>query len=170
MVVATQNPIDFQGTYPLPEVQLDRFAMRLHIGYADAEAEFKILTARDASDPVAALDSVVPADRLSKMIGAIQQMQLKPELIRYVVDIAAASRSHDDLRLGVSTRATLTLLAVLRAHAVGQGRSWVDPDDVKYLAEPVLAHRMLVTPAAELDGVTSADVLAEILDKVAVPR
>lgn len=170
MVVATQNPIDFQGTYPLPEVQLDRFAMRLHIGYADAEAEFKILTARDASDPVAALDSVVPADRLSKMIGAIQQMHLKPELIRYVVDIAAASRSHDDLRLGVSTRATLTLLAVLRAHAVGQGRSWVDPDDVKYLAEPVLAHRMLVTPAAELDGVTSADVLAEILDKVAVPR
>lgn len=170
MVIGTQNPLDFQGTYPLPEVQLDRFAMKLSIGYTDREAELDAISDRAAGDPVAGLEAVITEVQLQRIIRAIRDVNVGENLQRYVVDVVIATREHPDLRLGVSTRGTLLLLSVARAYAVGRGRNWVNPDDIKSVAVPVLAHRLSIAPEAELDGVTARDVLEQILAATAVPR
>jgi MoxR-like ATPase len=170
MVVGTQNPLDFQGTYPLPEVQLDRFAMKLSLGYTDRDAELEVISDRAGGDPVAGLEPVVNDVQLQKIIRAIRDVTVGENLQRYVVNMVVATREHPDLRLGVSTRGTLLLLSVARAYAVGRGRNWVSPDDIKAVAVPVLAHRLSIAPEAELDGVTSLDVLEQIIAATAVPR
>jgi MoxR-like ATPase len=170
MVVGTQNPLDFQGTYPLPEVQLDRFAMKLSLGYTDRDAELEVISDRSAGDPVAGLEPVVNDVQLQKIIRAIRDVTVGENLQRYVVNMVVATREHPDLRLGVSTRGTLLLLSVARAYAVGRGRNWVSPDDIKAVAVPVLAHRLSIAPEAELDGVTSLDVLEQIIAATTVPR
>ncbi len=170
MVVATQNPLDFHGTYPLPEVQLDRFAMKISIGYTDRAAELEVMAGRVVSDPVAALEPVIDDVQLMALIDAVRKVTVAEPLREYVSDIVMRTRDHRELRLGVSTRGTLTLLAVARAYAVSEGRAYVTPDDIKAIVRPALAHRMAVTPEAELDGVTEADVLESILREVAVPR
>jgi MoxR-like ATPase len=170
MVVATQNPLDFHGTYPLPEVQLDRFAMKISLGYTDRTAELEVMAGRGAGDPVARLEPVIADSQLLALIDAVRKVTVGEPLREYVSDVVIRTREHRDLRLGVSTRGTLTLLAVARAYAVSEGRTFVTPDDVKAIVRPTLAHRMAVTPEAELDGVTEADVLEAILDDVAVPR
>jgi MoxR-like ATPase len=170
MVVGTQNPLDFQGTYPLPEVQLDRFAMKLSLGYTDRDAELEVISDRAAGDPVVGLSPVVNDVQLQKIIRAIRDVTVGENLQRYVVNMVVATREHPDLRLGVSTRGTLLLLSVARAYAVGRGRNWVSPDDIKAVAVPVLAHRLSIAPEAELDGVTSLDVLEQIIAATAVPR
>jgi MoxR-like ATPase len=169
MVVATQNPLDFQGTYPLPEVQLDRFAMKLSLGYADREAELEVM-ARPEQDLVPTLKQLFDVDHLGTVLGWVRKTTVSVALREYVADVVMRTREHRDLRLGVSTRGTLTLLAVARAIAVSHGRDYVIPDDIKLLTVPVLAHRMAVTPEAEMDGVTEADVLNSILEQVPVPR
>ena len=169
MVVATQNPLDFQGTYPLPEVQLDRFAMKLSLGYADREAELEVM-ARPEQDLVPTLKQIFDVDHLGTVLGWVRKTTVSPALREYVADIVMRTRENRDLRLGVSTRGTLTLLAVARAVAVSNGRDFVIPDDIKLLAVPVLAHRMAVTPEAEMDGITEADVLVNIIDTIPVPR
>jgi MoxR-like ATPase len=169
MVVATQNPLDFQGTYPLPEVQLDRFAMKLSLGYADREAELEVM-ARPEQDLVAGLKQLFDVDHLGTVLGWVRRTTVSPALREYVADIVMRTREHNDLRLGVSTRGTLILLGVARAVAVSHGRDFVTPDDIKLLTVPVLAHRMAVTPEAEMDGITEADVLVSILEQVPVPR
>jgi MoxR-like ATPase len=170
MVVGTQNPLDFQGTYPLPEVQLDRFAMKLSLGYTDRDAELEVISDRAGGDPVVGLSPVVNDVQLQKIIRAIRDVTVGENLQRYVVNMVVATREHPDLRLGVSTRGTLLLLSVARAYAVGRGRNWVSPDDIKAVAVPVLAHRLSIAPEAELDGVTSLDVLEQIIAATAVPR
>ncbi len=170
MVVGTQNPLDFQGTYPLPEVQLDRFAMKLSLGYTDRDAELEVISDRAGGDPVVTLSPVVNDVQLQKIIRAIRDVTVGENLQRYVVNMVVATREHPDLRLGVSTRGTLLLLSVARAYAVGRGRNWVSPDDIKAVAVPVLAHRLSIAPEAELDGVTSLDVLEQIIAATAVPR
>jgi MoxR-like ATPase len=170
MVVGTQNPLDFQGTYPLPEVQLDRFAMKLSLGYTDRDAELEVISDRAGGDPVVGLDPVVNDVQLQKIIRAIRDVTVGENLQRYVVNMVVATREHPDLRLGVSTRGTLLLLSVARAYAVGRGRNWVSPDDIKAVAVPVLAHRLSIAPEAELDGVTSLDVLEQIIAATTVPR
>jgi MoxR-like ATPase len=170
MVVGTQNPLDFQGTYPLPEVQLDRFAMKLSLGYTDRDAELEVISDRAGGDPVAGLNPVVNDVQLQKIIRAIRDVTVGENLQRYVVNMVVATREHPDLRLGVSTRGTLLLLSVARAYAVGRGRNWVSPDDIKAVAVPVLAHRLSIAPEAELDGVTSLDVLEQIIAATTVPR
>jgi MoxR-like ATPase len=170
MVVGTQNPLDFQGTYPLPEVQLDRFAMKLSLGYTDRDAELEVISDRAGGDPVVGLSPVVNDVQLQKIIRAIRDVTVGENLQRYVVNMVVATREHPDLRLGVSTRGTLLLLSVARAYAVGRGRNWVSPDDIKAVAVPVLAHRLSIAPEAELDGVTSLDVLDQIIAATAVPR
>jgi MoxR-like ATPase len=169
MVVATQNPLDFQGTYPLPEVQLDRFAMKLSLGYADRAAELEVM-ARPEQDLISGLKQLFDVDHLGIVLGWVRKTTVSPALREYVADVVMRTREHRDLRLGVSTRGTLTLLAVARAIAVSHGRDYVIPDDIKLLTVPVLAHRMAVTPEAEMDGVTEADVLNSILEQVPVPR
>ena len=169
-VIATQNPRDFQGTFPLPDVQLDRFAMRLTLGYADPVTEASILEEFHRYRSQDDLPAVTDPASLDRAIDEIDRIEVARSVHHYIVQVANATRTHPDLRLGVSTRGTLTLLRVARAYAATDERDYVTPDDVKAVAAPVLAHRMALTPEAELRGVRIANVLADILDEVPVPR
>jgi MoxR-like ATPase len=169
-VIATQNPRDFQGTFPLPDVQLDRFAMRLSLGYADADTEVSILEQFHRHRAQDDLVPVTDAATLDRAIGDIDQIPVARSVHDYIVRIATATRTHPDLRLGVSTRGTLTVLRVARAFAATDERDYVTPDDVKAVAGPVLAHRMALTAEAELRGARIDNVLADVIDGIAVPR
>ena len=169
-VIATQNPRDFQGTFPLPDVQLDRFAMRLTLGYADTATEVDILDGfhrhRDDDD----LAPVTDPEELDRVIDEIDEITVVRSVSDYIVRIAGATRIHPDLRLGVSTRGTLTVLRVARAYAATDERDYVTPDDVKAVVGPVCSHRMALTPEAELRGVHIESVLADLVDEIPVPR
>jgi MoxR-like ATPase len=169
-VIATQNPKDFQGTFPLPDVQLDRFAMRLTLGYADAETETSILEEFRRHRSEDDIPAVTEPSVLDRAIDEIDRVDVVRSVGNYIVQIANATRTHPDLRLGVSTRGTLTLLRVARAYAATDERTYVTPDDVKAVAGPVLTHRMALTAEAELRGARVATVLADIIDEVPVPR
>ncbi len=170
IVIATQNPLDFHGTYPLPEVQLDRFALKMSMGYADRATELEVMQRADGGRETTPLSAVISADDFGELIAFARRITVSRALREYVADIVEATREHDDLRLGVSTRGTLTLLAVARAYALSQHREFVTPDDIKDLVEPVLAHRIAVTADAEVDGISETDVLRTVVDKVEVPR
>ncbi|MFP5254321.1 MAG: AAA family ATPase [Acidimicrobiia bacterium] len=169
MVIATQNPIEHEGTYPLPESQLDRFLMRVSVGYPAPESELEILEAHGDHDALEDIRSVITADEVAAMAAAVRGIHVAPALKRYLVELANASRRHPHLALGMSPRATLALQRVARARAALHGRAYVVPDDLKALAEPVLAHRLLITPEAQLQGVSAADALTEVLAAVPVP-
>jgi MoxR-like ATPase len=169
-VIATQNPRDFQGTFPLPDVQMDRFAMRLTLGYADAETEISILEDFHRHRSQDDLQPVTDPDELDRAITEIDGVEVVRSIHDYIVQIAHATRSHTDLRLGVSTRGTLTVLRVARAFAATDERNYVTPDDIKAVAAPVFTHRMALTAEAELRGVRVENVLADIIDDVPVPR
>jgi MoxR-like ATPase len=170
IVVATQNPLDYHGTFPLPEVQLDRFALKIGLGYTDRESETDVLTNRRNTDPVDDLSTVISVDNLRSIISFATTITVDPKVVDYVVSLVLETRNHRDLRLGVSTRGSLTLLACARAFALGAGRDYVEPEDIQRLAGPALAHRVVVTTEAELDGRSSNDVIDEIVDRVAIPR
>jgi MoxR-like ATPase len=170
MVIATQNPLDFQGTYPLPEVQLDRFAMKISLGYADRAAELEIMARPEGSDAMADVKAVLDATTVAALVQRARLVTVSLPLREYVADLVERSRTSRDLRLGISTRGTLTLLAVARAYALGDGRNYVTPDDIKDVCRPVLAHRMAVTPEAELDGITEEMVIDQIIESIPVPR
>ena len=169
MVIATQNPIEHEGTYPLPESQLDRFLMRVSVGYPSADAEMQILETHGDHDAYRDLRPVVGTEHIMGMSQAARNVHVAPGLKAYLIQVAAATRRTPNLALGMSPRATLALQRVARARAAAQGRNYVTPDDVKALAVPVLAHRLLVTPEAQLQGLGPADVLADVLRSVAVP-
>jgi MoxR-like ATPase len=169
MVMATQNPVEHEGTYPLPESQLDRFLMRLSIGYPNRDAEVEMLTRHGASDP---LDELVPVATIKDVVAmtmAARQVHVAPALQGYLVDLTAASRRHPGLSIGLSPRATLALQRASRARAAAAGRDYVTPDDVKALAIPVLAHRVVPTPEAVLQGTDPRRILDDVLRHVAVP-
>jgi MoxR-like ATPase len=170
MVIATQNPIEHEGTYPLPESQLDRFLMKISMGYPARSAELDILDRHGSGDPLSEITAVVTAAELRAMTAAAQSVHMAPLLRGYIVDIAETTRRHPALTLGMSTRAALALQRVSRVQAASVMRTYVTPDDVKALARPVLAHRLLVSPEAQLQGVTSAQVLEQILEAVPVPN
>jgi MoxR-like ATPase len=169
MVIATQNPIEHEGTYPLPESQLDRFLMRVSMGYPDRHAELAVLESHGDHEPVDDIRPVASVADLRAMIDAARHVHVAPSLRGYLVDLADATRRHPYLELGMSPRATLSLQRVARARAAAEGRDFVLPDDLKVLAGPVLAHRLLVSPEAQLHGTTAAHVLAEVLASVPVP-
>lgn len=169
-VIATQNPRDFQGTFPLPDVQLDRFAMRLTLGYADADTEGSILDEFQRHRSQDDLGAVTDPGALDRAIDEIDRVEVVRSVSDYIVQIANATRTHPDLRLGVSTRGTITLMRIARAFAATDERNYVTPDDVKAVATPVLSHRMALTAEAELRGTRVANVLADIIDEVPVPR
>jgi MoxR-like ATPase len=169
-VIATQNPRDFQGTFPLPDVQMDRFAMRLTLGYADSETEISILEDFHRHRSQDDLQPVTDPDELDRAITEIDGVEVVRSIHDYIVKIAQATRAHTDLRLGVSTRGTLTVLRVARAFAATDERNYVTPDDIKAVASPVFTHRMALTAEAELRGVRVENVLADIIDDVPVPR
>ncbi|MEY2421641.1 MAG: MoxR-like ATPase [Acidimicrobiaceae bacterium] len=169
MVIATQNPIEHEGTYPLPESQLDRFFMRISVGYPAREAELEMLDAHGDHDAFEDIGAVVKASDVQSMIAIARNVHLAPSLKNYLVELADATRQHPRLALGMSPRASLNLQRAARSRAVAAGRNYVVPDDIKALAEPVLAHRLAVTPEAQLAGMRSADVLEEVLRTVPVP-
>jgi MoxR-like ATPase len=167
-VVATQNPVDMEGTYSLPEAQLDRFLMRIRVGYPDLETEREIVTARDTATSLAELSAVVTGEQISAMIGAARLVRCEANVIDYAIGIVAATRTHPGLRLGASPRGSIALLRAARVRAGAEGRA-VLPDDIQLLAYPVLAHRLLLTPDAELDGRAADQLLAEAIESVRVP-
>jgi MoxR-like ATPase len=169
MVIATQNPIEHEGTYPLPESQLDRFLMRISIGYPDRAAEVDVLDTHGEGDTFDDLDAVVSTPEVKALVAAVRSVHVAASLKSYLVDLANATRQHPHLALGMSTRATLALQRVARARAAASGRNYVVPDDIKALAEAVLAHRLIVTPEAQLQGIGAADALADAMTTVPVP-
>ncbi len=169
MVIATQNPIELEGTYPLPEAQRDRFLMRLSIGYPSAEAELEMLEVHGQGNRLASLDPVSDAQSFADLIDTCKQIHAAPALRRYVIDLVRATREHRDVELGASPRAALALLRTARSLAGVSGREYVIPDDVKALAQPVLAHRLILSPEAQMAERTPADVLRELLAHVPIP-
>jgi MoxR-like ATPase len=170
MVIATQNPIEHEGTYPLPEAQRDRFTARLSMGYPAPNAELVMLDTHGVGDPLDSLAPVSDAETVAQMIGAIRTVHVADAVRKYVIDLATATRTHPDLRLGASPRATLHLLRAARAYAATDGRDFVLPDDIQALAEPVLAHRLLPTAEAQIARRDPELVVAEIVDRVPVPN
>jgi MoxR-like ATPase len=169
MVIATQNPIEHEGTYPLPEAQLDRFMLRLSIGYPSPEVEAEILATHSAGAPLGDIGPVTDAPGVAEMIMQAREVHVAPTLRRYIVDLIEATRRHGDIYLGASPRAGLMILRAARAMAAAEERDYVIPDDVKALAIPALAHRIIVTADAVMSGRGPEVILQEILADVAVP-
>jgi MoxR-like ATPase len=169
MVVATQNPVEHEGTYPLPESQLDRFLMRVSVGYPSRSAEVGILDSHGRADLLDAIGPVATIKDVLAMSEAAREVHVAPSLQEYLVDLAETTRRHPALALGMSPRATLALQRASRARAAAAGRSFVVPDDIKALAEPVLSHRLALTPDAAMQGVAAGEVVADVLRHVPVP-
>ena len=169
MIIATQNPIEYEGTYPLPEAQLDRFMLRLRLGYPSIEAEEAVLDAQTSGDPYALLEPVVGSEEVRAMRDAVVGVRVAPELRHYVVELAAATRGHREIYLGVSPRAGIALLRAAKALAVLRGRDYVVPQDIKDLGRQVLAHRIILSAEAGTTQFAAEDVIGRILESVAVP-
>ena len=169
MVIATQNPIEYEGTYPLPEAQLDRFMMRLSLGYPAVDAEEAILLAQTSGDPFASLGAVLGAEEVLAMQEALDRVKVASSLRRYVVDLLTATRTSRDIYLGASPRAGIALVRAAKALAVLRGRDFIVPQDIKDLGERVLSHRLILAPDAKVHGRTEEAVIARVLDTVPVP-
>ncbi len=170
MVVATQNPIDTEGTYQLPEAQLDRFLMRLSMGYPDFEAERRVLRTQKDGSNANSVRAVMSSADVAAMITEAQSVEVSPAAEDYIISLATFTREAPEVRLGVSPRGSLALLRTARVVAAANGRSFVAPEDVKSLVPSVVTHRIIVTPEAELTGHSPADVVAKALAAVPVPR
>ena len=174
-VIATQNPIEQQGTYPLPEAQLDRFLFKHTLDYPSREEEFAIVaqhgTRTGMNTPASfGIESVISAADLDTAVGVVSQIKLKDDIISYIVDLIRATRETPALETGASPRAAAALATAARARAAIDGRDFVIPDDVKTLALPALRHRILLSPAAEIEGKTTDETLAGIIEQTAAPR
>jgi MoxR-like ATPase len=171
VVLATDNPIEYEGTYPLPEAQLDRFIARVSLGYLDADGEAEMVRRRLARGSAApAPPQVTDAERLLAMRESLESVQLHPDLLGYVVALVAATRSHPQVTVGASPRGTLAVIQLARGHAALAGRAYVTPEDIKTVAVPALAHRLVLRPEMWVRQVTGQDVAAQVLAQVPVPR
>jgi MoxR-like ATPase len=169
MVMATQNPIEYEGTYPLPEAQLDRFTMRIAIGYPPLSEEAKMLTEQTADPPLDVLEPVVDASEAVRLADEAKTIYVEESLNRYVVALLRTTRGDSRLYLGASPRAGIALLRVAKARALAAGRTFLEPDDVKAVAVPVLAHRLILAPEARSSGLTGEQIVHETLEKTPVP-
>jgi MoxR-like ATPase len=169
MVMATQNPIEYEGTYPLPEAQLDRFTMRIAIGYPPLSEEAKMLTEQTADPPLEALEPVASAADAVSLADEAKAIYVEESLNRYVVALLRATRSDSRLYLGASPRAGIALLRVGKARALAAGRTFLEPDDLKAVAVAVLAHRLILAPEARSSGLTGEQIVQETLEKTPVP-
>jgi MoxR-like ATPase len=169
MVLATQNPIEYEGTFPLPEAQLDRFLMRIRLGYPSMLEEIRVLELQQLRHPIRDLRPVVTSDEVLLMQEAIKQIYVSPAIKRYIVELTRATRDSSDVYLGASPRGSLGLFRAGQARAAINGRDYVLPDDIKALAEYILSHRMVINPAARLRNISAAQVVQEILGILPVP-
>ena len=173
MVVATQNPIEFEGTYPLPEAQVDRFMLKICIDYPNQEAEKQMLRNWQSGDYNRLrpdLEAVTSAEEVVEARKKLESFKVEDSIIDYLSNLVQKSRSLSDLQLGASPRASLSWLAAAKAHAAIEGKDFVTPDNIKFVAEPVLRHRLILTPEAELDGVNVSQVINNLLRQIPVPR
>ena len=169
MLIATQNPIELEGTFPLPEAQLDRFMLRLRLGYPDETDEGLMLTRFNSANPMDDMEAVASGEDIVEGQQRVKEIYVDSVLTNYVVRLVQATRAHDDVELGASPRASLGLYRCSQAFAAIRGRSYVTPDDVKVIAPYALSHRTILTPQARLRGRTAEDVVLELLSKVEVP-
>lgn len=169
LVMATQNPVELEGTFPLPEAQLDRFLMKVALGYPDEDSENEMLLRFERTDPLDTLESVVEPQDILRMQHEVRTVRVENSVRRYIVNVSRATRAHDDIMLGASPRATMALYRTCQARAAINGRDFVIPDDVKQMAPPVLTHRLVVNPQTRLRGRVPEDVIREIVDTVPVP-
>jgi MoxR-like ATPase len=163
LVLATQNPVEFEGTFPLPEAQLDRFLIEVGLGYPTPEEEARMLRTLEGAHPIGTIEQVVDGAQLPALQQAIWSIHVEDRLRDYIIRLAVASRNHADLALGVSPRATFALFRAAQAHAALHGREYVIPDDIKMLAAPVWRHRLLLRPESALRGRTAGNILSTIL-------
>ncbi len=174
MVLATQNPIEQEGTYRLPEAQLDRFLFKIVVGYPDASDEVAILRGhhqrRNLTDALNAVNAVLSADQLTSLRAQVHQVRIEDKLFEYIAQIVQATRTDRSLYLGASPRASVALLNSAKAFATLQGRDFITPEDVQELTAPVLRHRVLLTPEREMEGGTPDEVIAQLVKKIEVPR
>jgi len=169
MVIATQNPIEYEGTFPLPEAQLDRFLLRVDLGHPEPDDEIRILEAQQYQHPIRALAQVVSTEELLNAQELVKATYVDDLIKQYVVDLVGASRRHPDAYLGASPRGSLALFRTSQARAILEGRDYVTPDDIKFLAGPTLAHRIIISPAARIKDVDSRAIVEELLRSVPVP-
>ncbi len=169
LLIATQNPVDHEGTFPLPEAQLDRFLVRLHLGYPSAEEEASMLSRLQLKHPIDDLKTVVTADEILQCQQAVRNIHVEEKLSRYIVELIRRSREHQDVLLGGSPRASLALYRASQALAAIRGHDYITPDDIKRIAPAILAHRIILKPESRLRKVTARSVVEELLDMVAVP-
>ncbi len=169
LVMATQNPVELEGTFPLPEAQLDRFLMKVALGYPDEESENAMLLRFERSDPLDTLESVMGPEDILEMQHDVREVRVEESVRSYVVNVCRMTRAHEDIMLGASPRATMALYRTAQARAAIQGRDFVIPDDVKVMAPFVLTHRLMVNPQTRLRGRRPEDVVGEVVDTVPVP-
>ena len=169
VVMATQNPIEYEGTFPLPEAQLDRFLMRISMGYPSFAEELSVIGGQEKTHPIDQLEAVASSDDVIKLQGAAKNVYVDTAVREYIVSLIEATRNHEDVSLGASPRASLGMFRAVRAMAIFRDRDYVIPDDVKELAYAVLAHRLILSSAARMRGLQTRQVIDELLESVAVP-
>jgi MoxR-like ATPase len=169
LVMATQNPIELEGTFPLPEAQLDRFLLKIGLGYPNQTEENDILVRFERSDPLEELDKVINPDAILEMQSKVREIRVEDSVRNYIVNVCRSTRSHPDIELGASPRATMALYRTCQAYAAINGREFVLPDDVKVLAPFVLTHRLVISTQTRLRGRSSTDIVTEIVNTVSVP-
>ncbi|MDD5644121.1 MAG: MoxR family ATPase [bacterium] len=169
LVIATQNPVEYHGTYPLPEAQLDRFAVRIEMGYPDAQYEAAIILEREKKDPLLDLKQVISCPDIVKIQDEIKKVKVEESIVQYIIKISAATRADSRVKLGVSTRGALMLFMCARAKAYIEGRGYTIPEDVKEMAMPVLPHRLVLNTKARYSGVKKENIISEILSNTEIP-
>ena len=169
LVIATQNPVDHEGTFPLPEAQLDRFLMKFSLGYPSFEDELKMLDLLQHTHPLNSLQPVVTADELVACQNEVRKVHIDPKVRQYLLQIVHLTREHEEVSLGGSPRASIALFRTSQAMAAIRGRNYVQPDDVKRIAAPVLTHRLILKPESRLRRVTATQVVQDVIDEIAVP-
>jgi MoxR-like ATPase len=168
-VMATQNPIEYEGTYPLPEAQLDRFLLKMHMGYPTVEEEMEVLTRVQVAAPIEKLESVVSLDELLTLQYEVRQVYVDDTIKKYIVELATATRDHASIYLGVSPRGSIALMRAAQSYAFIQGRDYIIPDDVQFLGKAVFAHRIILKSETKFDGITAEEIIDRILGRVPVP-
>jgi|TARA_B100002003_G_scaffold238322_2_gene256402 MoxR-like ATPase len=169
MVIATQNSIEYEGTFPLPEAQLDRFFMRISLGYPDIKEEVSIMDDRERLDPINQLEPVCSAADIVELQKVSEEIYIDDVIKKYIVEISDNTRRHTDVALGVSPRASISMMKAGKSIALVMGRDYVIPDDIKNIVPPVLSHRVLLTPSARMRNVNQYGVIQEVLDNIPVP-
>ena len=169
IVMATQNPIEYEGTFPLPETELDRFLVRITLGYPDTETEINVLEAQRHTHPIDSVEQVISEEELRSLQEAVKDIHVEDAVREYVVSVVSATRTHPSLYLGASPRGSLALFRLSQARALLDGREHALPDDVKALALPALGHRIILNSSARIEGATAADCIAQVLEQTPVP-